>query len=111
MNARIQVEHTVTEMRADRDLLQAQLYLMQHDKLPFSQDDIVFNGHVIEARINAENPEKKFQPTPGKVKSYIYLKVSTYVSILLLYPGYQVSPYYDLLVAKVIVKDTNRKQL
>ena len=49
MNARIQVEHTVTEMRADRDLLQAQLYLMQHDKLPFSQDDIVFNGHVIEA--------------------------------------------------------------
>ena len=46
MNARIQVEHTVTEMRADRDLLQAQLYLMQHDKLPFSQDDIVFNGHV-----------------------------------------------------------------
>lgn len=82
MNARIQVEHTVTEMRVDRDLLQAQLYLMQHDKLPFSQDDIVFNGHVIEARINAENPEKKFQPTPGKVKSYIYLKVSTYVSIL-----------------------------
>ena len=109
MNARIQVEHTVTEMRADRDLLQAQLYLMQHDKLPFSQDDIVFNGHVIEARINAENPEKKFQPTPGKVKSYIYLKVSTYVSISSLYPGYQVSPYYDSLVAKVIVKDTNRK--
>ena len=68
MNARIQVEHTVTEMRADRDLLQAQLYLMQHDKLPFSQDDIVFNGHVIEARINAENPEKKFQPTLVKLK-------------------------------------------
>ena len=54
MNARIQVEHTVTEMR-DRDLLQAQLYLMQHDKLPFSQDDIVFNGHVIEARINRKS--------------------------------------------------------
>ena len=68
MNARIQVEHTVTEMRADRDLLQAQLYLLQHDELPFQQEDIVFNGHVIEARINAENPEKKFQPTPGKVK-------------------------------------------
>ena len=83
---------------------------MQHDKLPFSQDDIVFNGHVIEARINAENPEKKFQPTPGKVKSYIYLKVSTYVSILC-FILYQVSPYYDSLVAKVIVKDTNRKQL
>ena len=81
MNARIQVEHTVTEMRADRDLLQAQLYLMQHDKLPFSQDDIVFNGHVIEARINAENPEKKFQPTLVKLK-VTFTKVSTYVSIL-----------------------------
>ena len=51
MNARIQVEHTVTEMRADRDLLQAQLYLLQHDELPFQQEDIVFNGHVIEARM------------------------------------------------------------
>ena len=62
MNARIQVEHTVTEMRADRDLLQAQLYLMQHDKLPFSQDDIVFNGHVIEARINAKIQKRNFKP-------------------------------------------------
>lgn len=64
MNARIQVEHTVTEMRADRDLLQAQLYLMQHDKLPFSQDDIVFNGHVIEARINAEKSRKEISTYP-----------------------------------------------
>lgn len=82
MNARIQVEHTVTEMRADRDLLQAQLYLLQHDELPFQQEDIVFNGHVIEARINAENPEKKFQPTPGKVKNYIYHKVLIFELIL-----------------------------
>ena len=67
MNARIQVEHTVTEMRAERDLVAAQLYLLEHNHLPFSQSDIQFNGHVIEARINAENPEKKFQPTPGKV--------------------------------------------
>ena len=60
MNARIQVEHTITEMRTDRDLLTAQLYLLMHDKLPFAQQDITFNGHVIEARINAENPEKNF---------------------------------------------------
>ena len=60
-------------------------------------------------RINAENPEKKFQPTPGKVKSYIYLKGFNIRVDSLLYPGYQVSPYYDSLVAKVIVKDTNRK--
>ena len=63
MNARIQVEHTVTEMRANRDLLQAQLYLMQHNELPFNQSEVQFDGHVIEARINAENPEKQFQPS------------------------------------------------
>lgn len=108
MNARIQVEHTVTEMRADRDLLQAQLYLLLHNKLPFSQEDIVFNGHVIEARINAENPEKKFQPTPGKVKR-LHLPQGFNIRVdSLLYAGYQVSPYYDSLVAKVIVKDSNR---
>ena len=108
MNARIQVEHTVTEMRADRDLLQAQLYLLLHNKLPFSQEDIVFNGHEIEARINAENPEKKFQPTPGKVKR-LHLPQGFNIRVdSLLYAGYQVSPYYDSLVAKVIVKDSNR---
>ena len=52
---------------AERDLVAAQLYLLEHNHLPFSQSDIQFNGHVIEARINAENPERKFQPTPGKV--------------------------------------------
>ncbi|BGE82272.1 acetyl-CoA carboxylase biotin carboxylase subunit [Staphylococcus petrasii] len=109
MNARIQVEHTVTEMRADRDLLQAQLYLLQHGELPFTQEDIVFNGHVIEARINAENPEKKFQPTPGKVIK-LHLPQGFNIRVdSLLYPGYQVSPYYDSLVAKVIVKDANRE--
>lgn len=109
MNARIQVEHTVTEMRADRDLLQAQLYLLQYGELPFQQEDIVFNGHVIEARINAENPEKKFQPTPGKVKK-LHLPQGFNIRVdSLLYSGYQVSPYYDSLVAKVIVKDSNRQ--
>ena len=104
MNARIQVEHTVTEMRADRDLLLAQLYLLQHDELPFKQEDIKFNGHVIEARINAENPEKHFQPTPGKVNA-LHLPQGFNVRVdSLLYPGYKVSPYYDSLVAKVIVK-------
>ena len=104
MNARIQVEHTVTEMRAERDLVAAQLYLLEHNHLPFSQSDIQFNGHVIEARINAENPEKKFQPTPGKVTA-LHLPQGFNVRVdSLLYHGYQVSPYYDSLVAKVIVK-------
>ena len=108
MNARIQVEHTVTEMRANRDLLQAQLYLMQHNELPFNQSEVQFDGHVIEARINAENPEKQFQPSPGKVNA-LHLPQGFNVRVdSLLYPGYTVSPNYDSLVAKVIVKADNR---
>ncbi|WP_217971441.1 acetyl-CoA carboxylase biotin carboxylase subunit [Staphylococcus xylosus] len=109
MNARIQVEHTVTEMRTNRDLLQAQLYLMQHGTLPFNQEDIVFDGHVIEARINAENPEKQFQPSPGTVKS-LHLPQGFNIRVdSLLYYGYKVSPNYDSLVAKVIVKSSTRQ--
>ena len=109
MNARIQVEHTVTEMRANRDLLQAQLYLMQHNELPFTQEDITFDGHVIEARINAENPEKQFQPTPGTVEA-LHLPQGFNIRVdSLLYHGYKVSPYYDSLVAKVIVKSSTRQ--
>ncbi|MBB2508028.1 MULTISPECIES: acetyl-CoA carboxylase biotin carboxylase subunit [Staphylococcus] len=108
MNARIQVEHTVTEMRANRDLLHAQLYLMKHGSLPFNQDEVLFDGHVIEARINAENPQKGFQPSPGKVKA-LHLPQGFNVRIdSLLYHGYTVSPNYDSLVAKVIVKAPNR---
>lgn len=109
MNARIQVEHTVTEMRANRDLLQAQLYLMQHGTLPFEQEDIIFNGHVIEARINAENPERQFQPSPGTVQS-LHLPQGFNIRVdSLLYYGYTVSPNYDSLVAKVIVKSSTRQ--
>ena len=109
MNARIQVEHTVTEMRTNRDLLQAQLYLMQHGTLPFNQEDIIFDGHVIEARINAENPEKQFQPSPGTVKS-LHLPQGFNIRVdSLLYYGYKVSPNYDSLVAKVIVKSSTRQ--
>lgn len=109
MNARIQVEHTVTEMRANRDLLQAQVYLMQHGTLPFNQEDIIFDGHVIEARINAENPERQFQPSPGTVQS-LHLPQGFNIRVdSLLYHGYTVSPNYDSLVAKVIVKSSTRQ--
>ncbi|MGW7862299.1 acetyl-CoA carboxylase biotin carboxylase subunit [Staphylococcus xylosus] len=109
MNARIQVEHTVTEMRTNRDLLQAQLYLMKHGTLPFNQEDIIFDGHVIEARINAENPEKQFQSSPGTVKS-LHLPQGFNIRVdSLLYYGYKVSPNYDSLVAKVIVKSSTRQ--
>ncbi|RIN08745.1 acetyl-CoA carboxylase biotin carboxylase subunit [Staphylococcus sp. KG4-3] len=109
MNARIQVEHTVTEMRANRDLLQAQLYLMQRGTLPFNQEDIIFDGHVIEARINAENPERQFQPSLGTVQS-LHLPQGFNIRVdSLLYHGYTVSPNYDSLVAKVIVKSSTRQ--
>lgn len=108
MNARIQVEHTVTEMRTDTDLLQTQLYLMQYNQLPFTQEDIQFSGHVIEARINAENPEQGFQPSPGTVQA-LHLPQGFNVRVdSLLYQGYTVSPHYDSLVAKVIIKADNR---
>ncbi|WP_341776154.1 acetyl-CoA carboxylase biotin carboxylase subunit [Staphylococcus hyicus] len=108
MNARIQVEHTVTEMRTNIDLVRQQLLIMRDNELKLTQDDILFQGHVIEARINAENPEKGFRPTPGTVKR-LHLPQGFNVRVdSLLYSGYTVSSYYDSLVAKVIVKGENR---
>ncbi|EHS7157468.1 acetyl-CoA carboxylase biotin carboxylase subunit [Staphylococcus pseudintermedius] len=108
MNARIQVEHTVTEMRTDIDLVREQLRIMQEGTLSLTQDDVHFYGHVIEARINAEDPQKAFRPTPGTVQS-LHLPQGFNVRVdSLLYSGYTVSSYYDSLVAKVIVKGENR---
>ncbi|HAR6231005.1 TPA: acetyl-CoA carboxylase biotin carboxylase subunit [Staphylococcus pseudintermedius] len=108
MNARIQVEHTVTEMRTDIDLVREQLRIMQEGTLSLTQDDVHFYGHVIEARINAEDPQKAFSPTPGTVQR-LHLPQGFNVRVdSLLYSGYTVSSYYDSLVAKVIVKGENR---
>ncbi|EGQ4345490.1 acetyl-CoA carboxylase biotin carboxylase subunit [Staphylococcus pseudintermedius] len=108
MNARIQVEHTVTEMRTDIDLVREQLRIMQEGTLSLTQDDVHFYGHVIEARINAEDPQKAFRPTPGTVQR-LRLPQGFNVRVdSLLYSGYTVSSYYDSLVAKVIVKGENR---
>ncbi|ELN1794817.1 acetyl-CoA carboxylase biotin carboxylase subunit [Staphylococcus pseudintermedius] len=108
MNARIQVEHTVTEMRTDIDLVREQLRIMQEGTLSLTQDDVHFYGHVIEARINAEDPQKAFRPTPGTVQR-LHLPQGFNVRVdPLLYSGYTVSSYYDSLVAKVIVKGENR---
>lgn len=108
MNARIQVEHTVTEMRTDIDLVREQLCIMQEGTLSLTQDDVHFYGHVIEARINAEDPQKAFRPTPGTVQR-LHLPQGFNVRVdSLLYSGYTVSSYYDSLVAKVIVKGENR---
>ncbi|PTF94270.1 acetyl-CoA carboxylase biotin carboxylase subunit [Staphylococcus chromogenes] len=108
MNARIQVEHTVTEMRTNVDLVRQQLLLMRDGELKIHQNDITFQGHVIEARINAEDPELGFRPTPGTVQR-LHLPQGFNVRVdSFLYSGYTVSSYYDSLVAKVIVKGDNR---
>lgn len=108
MNARIQVEHTVTEMRTNIDLVRQQLLIMRDGALKLKQEEIPFQGHVIEARINAEDPEKGFRPTPGIVER-LHLPQGFNVRVdSLLYSGYTVSSYYDSLVAKVIVKGDDR---
>ncbi len=109
MNARIQVEHTVTEMRTDIDLVRQQLLIMKNGQLDLNQEDISFKGHVIEARINAEDPEKGFRPTPGTVQRLHFPHGFNIRVDSLLYSGYTVSSYYDSLVAKVIVKGESRQ--
>ena len=108
MNTRIQVEHPVTEMVTGIDLIREQIRVAAHLPLGFEQKDIVFSGHAIECRINAENPAKGFLPSPGKVE-FLHLPGGCGVRVdTALYPGYETSPFYDSMVAKVIVKGDTR---
>lgn len=108
MNTRIQVEHPVTEMLTSIDLVKAQIRIASGEKLWLKQKDIKFKGHAIEFRINAEDPDKKFAPSPGKIDGFIVpggpgIRVDSHC-----YTGYEVLPYYDSLIAKLIVWDENR---
>lgn len=110
MNTRIQVEHPVTEMITGIDLIQQQLKVAAGEKLPFKQEDIKINGWSIECRINAENPEKNFMPSPGVVDMYLPpggngVRVDSAV-----YPGYKIPPFYDSMVAKLIVHADTREE-
>ena len=110
MNTRIQVEHPVTEMVTGIDLIREQIRVAAHLPLGFEQKDIVFSGHAIECRINAENPAKGFLPSPGKVE-FLHLPGGCGVRVdTALYPGYETSPFYDSMVAKIIVHAPNRLQ-
>ncbi len=110
MNARIQVEHPVTEMVTGVDLVKAQINIAAGMPLEYTQDDIHINGHVIECRINAEEPKNGFRPCPGKIKS-IHLPGGFGVRIdTAVYQGYEIPPYYDSMIAKVLVKGRNRKE-
>lgn len=110
MNTRIQVEHPVTEMVTGIDLIREQIRVAANLPLGFSQQDITFSGHAIECRINAENPAKGFMPSPGKIE-FLHLPGGCGVRVdTALYPGYETSPFYDSMVAKIIVHAPTRLQ-
>lgn len=110
MNARIQVEHPVTEMVTGVDLIKEQIRIAMGLPLSFSQEDIELTGHVIECRINAEDPKQNFRPCPGKIQS-IHMPGGFGVRIdTAVYQGYQIPPYYDSMIAKLIVKGRNREE-
>lgn len=108
MNTRIQVEHPVTEMITDFDLVREQIRIAQGQGLSVTQEDVTFHGHAIECRINAEDPQS-FIPSPGKVTHYhppggMHVRVDSG-----LYSGYIVPPYYDSMIAKLIVYGRSRE--
>lgn len=108
MNTRIQVEHPVTELVTGVDLVREQLRVAAGLPLSFTQDAIKVNGHAIECRINAEDPQQDFRPSPGKTE-FFHLPGGPGVRVdTALYPGCEVSPYYDSLVAKVLVHASTR---
>lgn len=108
MNTRIQVEHPITEMVTGIDLIKEQLKIAAHQKLHLCQDDIHIQGHAIECRINAENPNLNFRPSPGTIQS-LHLPGGFGVRIdSAIYQNYVVNSYYDSMIAKVIVHGSNR---
>jgi len=110
MNTRIQVEHPVTEWVTGIDLIKEQIRIASGSKLSYQQDDIVLSGHAIECRINAENPAKGFRPSPGTITD-MYLPGGKGVRIdSAIYSGYTIPPYYDSMIAKLIVYARNRDE-
>ena len=108
MNTRLQVEHPITEAITGIDLVIEQIKIASGNKLSFKQDDIKFKGHAIECRINAEHPET-FAPSPGLVEFYHPPGGSGIRIDTILYSGYSIPPYYDSLIAKLIVFGNDRK--
>jgi acetyl-CoA carboxylase biotin carboxylase subunit len=108
MNTRIQVEHPVTEMVTLTDIVRNQIRIAEGEPLGYSQDDVIIVGHAIECRINAESPDT-FIPSPGTITTFNLpggpgVRLDTYV-----YPGYRVPPFYDSMIAKVIVHARTRE--
>lgn len=109
VNTRIQVEHTVSEELTGIDLVKEQIKMAMGEKLPYKQKNIQFEGHVFEFRINAENPSNNFMPSPGLLEYYIppggpHVRVDSAC-----YSGYRIPPFYDSMIAKLIVKGKDRE--
>lgn len=109
MNTRIQVEHPVTEMITGLDLIAEQIRIAQGEKLNLTQAQVQLQGHAIECRINAEDPDNNFRPHPGKISAYLPpggpgVRMDSHV-----YTDYEISPYYDSLIGKLIVWGHNRE--
>ena len=109
MNTRIQVEHPVTEMVTGVDLIAEQLRIAGGEPISVRQDEIKLTGHAIEVRINAEDPRQNFRPAPGKITGWLPpggpgVRVDSHV-----YTGYEIPPFYDSLIGKLIVWGTDRE--
>ncbi|MGL6119458.1 MAG: acetyl-CoA carboxylase biotin carboxylase subunit, partial [Fusobacteriaceae bacterium] len=109
MNTRVQVEHTITEMVTGFDIIQLQIKIAEGEKINIQQSDIHLFGHAIECRINAEDPKHNFMPSPGQLTRYIApggigVRVDSHS-----YQGYEISPYYDSMIGKLIVHDMTRE--
>ena len=109
MNTRLQVEHPVTEMITGLDLVREQIRVAEGEPLSVRQDEIEFRGHAIECRINAEDP-RNFTPSPGKITHFhapggMHVRVDSGI-----YSGYKIPPYYDSMIAKLIVYGRSREK-
>ena len=110
MNTRIQVEHAITEMVTGLDLIKEQIKIAAGERLLITQKDVIIKGHSIECRINAENPEKGFRPSPGKIER---LLVPGGLGVRLdsaAYQGYKIPPSYDSMIGKLIVYGVSREE-
>ena len=110
MNTRVQVEHCVTEMISQVDIVREQILVAAGEKLSYTQDNVRLYGHAIECRINAENPAKDFMPSPGKIDGYFApggygVRVDSHV-----YSGYSIPPYYDSMIGKLICWGRTRNE-
>ncbi len=109
MNTRVQVEHPITELVTDIDIVKEQISVAAGSRLSITQDDVRLRGHSIECRINAEDPARNFMPCPGRLTDFVAPGGPGVRVDSACYPGYQIPPYYDSMVAKLIVFDKTRE--